>query len=247
MEKLDKKENSAKMRLQKYLANAGVASRRKAEVLIVDGRVSINGEIITELGTTVTATDIVALDGEIIQNNAELVYIMLNKPIGVITSVSDPQNRPVVLDFVKDIPQRIFPVGRLDYDSSGLLLLTNDGDFAQKMGHPSHSVEKIYIATLQGIPTNQALKTFRQGIKIDKTTKTAPAKIKILETTKLTCKVRIIIGEGKNRQIRKMCDKIGHPVLKLKRIAIGKLQLENLPTGKYRKLTNLEVESLVKK
>ncbi|MCL2016805.1 MAG: rRNA pseudouridine synthase [Defluviitaleaceae bacterium] len=236
---------SSKMRLQKFLANAGVASRRKAELLIVDGRITVNGETITQLGTTVSPTDTITLDGEIIQNNAELVYIMLNKPIGVITSATDPQNRPVVLDFVRDIPQRIFPVGRLDYDSSGLLLLTNDGTFAQKMVHPSHSVQKVYIATLQGIPTNQALKTFRQGLKIDKGTKTAPAKIKILDTTKLTCVVRIIIGEGKNRQIRKMCDRIGYPVLKLKRIAIGNLQLANLPTGKWRKLSTAEVADLL--
>ena len=244
------------IRLQKYLADAGVASRRKCEELINAGRVSVNGQIITELGVKVSPTDAVTLDGKPIKSKAQLIYIMLHKPEGVITSVSDPHKRPVVLDLVKELldknpGMRLFPVGRLDYDSSGLLLLTNDGNLAQLLTHPSHSIPKTYIARLRGIPSQTALRAFKNGLKIDDGAKTAPAKIKILD--KITeknakqptgCSAQITIHEGRNRQIRKMCEAIGCPVLSLKRVSMGQLKLGTLPRGKYRHLTAVEVNQL---
>ena len=236
--------NSEPIRLQKYLANAGIASRRKCEELIVAGRVSVNGSTCTQLGTKILPNeDAVTLDGKVIRMEARLVYIMLHKPEGYITSVSDPQNRPVVTDLVKNIPERLFPVGRLDYDSSGLLILTNDGQLAQKLTHPSNLTPKTYIAKLCGIPDKKGLAAFRTGLIIDRF-KTAPAKIKILDKKPSGCTVQITIHEGKNRQIRKMCDAIGCPCLLLKRVAIGQLNLSGLARGKFRHLSNLEVQLL---
>lgn len=168
-----------------------------------------------------------------------MVYIMLHKPEGVITSASDPHKRPVVLDFVKDIKERLFPVGRLDYDSSGLVLLTNDGKLAQKLTHPSHEIEKTYVVRLKELPSKTALQTFREGLKIEGKL-TAPAKIKIVDRNKNIA--RITIREGRNRQVRKMCDAIGCPVLQLKRVSMGTLKLGSLPRGKYRHLTESEVK-----
>jgi len=237
-----------KIRLQKYLANAGVASRRKAEEMIAAGRVSVNGETITELGTKIIpGQDKVAADGKPVRTKAvKPIYIMLHKPEGVITSVSDPHNRPVVLDLLKDIPARLFPVGRLDYDSSGLILLTNDGEAAQKMTHPSHSVPKTYIVRLGGIPDQKGLRRFKEGLIIDDGPKTAAAQIKILEKKPPGCIVRITISEGRNRQVRKMCEAIGCPVQQLKRVSMGTLKLGSLPRGKYRHLTAGEVKQLIK-
>jgi len=232
------------VRLQKYLADAGIASRRKSEEIITAGRVSVNGKIITELGTKVSQNDAICLDGKPVEAKAKLIYIMLHKPEGVITSVSDPQGRPVVLDFVKDINARLFPVGRLDFDSSGLLLLTNDGKLAQKLTHPSYSVPKTYIACLRKIPSREGLKAFREGLKIDEGPKTSAARIMILD--KETCTVQITIKEGRNRQIRKMCDAIGCPVLSLQRVGMGSLKLGNLRLGKYRHLTKEEIANVSK-
>lgn len=235
------------IRLQKYLADAGIASRRKSEELITAGRVSVNGQVVTILGVKISQEeDVVTLDGEIVQLNQKMTYILLHKPEGVITSVSDPHGRPVVIDFVKDVPVRLYPVGRLDYDSSGLLLLTNDGGLAQFLTHPRHSVPKTYIAKLNGIPKRQDLQMFRTGLIIDDGFKTAPAKIKILDTNVNSCSVRITIYEGRNRQIRKMCDTIGCPVVMLKRVAIGDIKLNNLARGKYRHLTKEELNCIKK-
>ena len=234
-----------KIRLQKYLADAGIASRRKSEDLITAGRISVNDQVTTQLGVKISPDeDIIALDGKIIRPNAQLIYIMLHKPEGVITSVSDPYNRPVVLDLVRDIPVRLFPVGRLDYDSSGLILLTNDGQLAQILTHPKHSIPKTYTARLRGVPGKKGLQAFREGIVIDDGPKTAPAQIKILDKKSTGCIVRITITEGRNRQIRKMCEAIGCPVLELKRVSMGLLKLGNLPRGKYRHLTEKEVKQL---
>jgi len=244
MDKMNKI-NDNEIRLQKYLADAGVASRRKSEVLIAKGRISVNGQIITQPGTKISPEkDTVVLDGKVIRANIKLVYIMLHKPEGFITSVSDPHNRPVVLDLVKDISVRLFPVGRLDYDSSGLLLLTNDGKLAQKLTHPSHSIPKTYIARLQGIPSKEGMQTFKRGIVIDDGPKTAPAQIKILDKKPPGCAASITICEGRNRQIRKMCEAIGCPVLQLKRISIGPLKLGSLSRGQFRHLTKAELEQL---
>ena len=238
-------EKPEKIRLQKYLADAGVASRRKSEELITGGRISVNGQITTQLGVKISPDkDTIALDGKIIRSNTKLMYIMLHKPEGVITSVSDPYNRPVVIDLIRDIPARLFPVGRLDYDSSGLLLLTNDGQLAQILTHPRHSIPKTYVARLQGIPKKEGLRAFREGITIDDGPKTAPAQIKILEKKSTGCIVRITISEGRNRQIRKMCEAIGCPVLELKRVSMGPLKLGSLQRGKYRHLTKAEVKQL---
>jgi len=233
------------VRLQKFLAQKGVTSRRKAEELILAGRVAVNGQTITELGTKIeSGKDNVTLDGRSIDSDGALVYLMLHKPEGVITSVSDPQKRPVVMKYVKDIPERIFPVGRLDYDSSGLLLLTNDGDLAQVLTHPRHEVPKTYVATLQGVPNREGLRAFTQGIEIEGV-KTAPAEIKILRRKyPHSCTVNITIHEGRNRQIRKMCAAIGCPVIQLKRVSIGKVYLGNLPRGQYRYLTKAEIQHL---
>lgn len=234
------------MRLQKYMAKCGVASRRKSEIIIEEGRVEVNGEIITELGTKInTNEDIVKVDKKIIKMEKNNIYIILNKPVEYITSVSDQFDRKTVLDLVKDIDERIYPVGRLDYDTSGLLILTNDGKLTYKLTHPKHEVNKTYIAEIEGIPTHKELHNFRNGLKIENYI-TSEAEIIILQKKNKTSIVKIIIHEGKNRQIRKMCDKINHPVISLKRVAIGDINLGNLKYGQYRHLSKTEVEYLKK-
>ncbi|MDK2799907.1 MAG: rRNA synthase [Clostridiales bacterium] len=233
------------MRIQKFIALAGIASRRKAEEMILEGRVKKNNRTVQTLGEKVDVeTDIIKIDEQIIKISDKKLYIMLNKPVGYVTTNSDQFNRLTVIDLIKkDIPERVYPVGRLDYDTEGLLILTNDGDFTYKLTHPKHSIEKIYIATVKGIPTNDKLQKFREGLYIDNYI-TAPAKIEIIKTMQKSCQLKITIHEGKNRQVRKMCEKIGHPVVKLKRIAIGNLYLGNLPSGKWRFLKTSEVNSL---
>ncbi|MBZ4646830.1 MAG: rRNA synthase [Petroclostridium sp.] len=235
------------MRLQKFIALSGFASRRKAEEIILEGRVKVNNQIIQTLGEKINIkTDIVEIDGKRIEISANHIYIMLNKPVGYVTTVSDQFNRPTVMDLIKnDIKMRLYPVGRLDYDTEGLLLLTNDGELTYKLTHPKHNIEKVYIATVKGIPAKDELQRFREGLYIDDYL-TAPAKIEIIKIMKGSCELKIVIHEGKNRQVRKMCEKIGHPVIKLKRIAIGNLHLGNLPLGKWRHLKDVEVNFLKK-
>ncbi|GAE89057.1 ribosomal large subunit pseudouridine synthase B [Acetivibrio straminisolvens JCM 21531] len=208
------------IRLQKYLAECGVASRRKSEELIGQGRVKVNGETVTQMGRKVSLNDIIEVDGKPVKMEERKVYIALNKPVGYISSVKDQFGRKTVLDLVKDIKERVFPVGRLDYDTSGLLLLSNDGDFTYKLTHPKHEIKKVYEAVLKDVPSKDDIKRFEQGLWIDNYL-TSPANFEILESDGKTCKVKITIHEGKNRQVRKMCDKIGCPVIKLKRISIG--------------------------
>lgn len=229
------------VRLQKYLADAQVASRRKSEEIILSGRVTVNGVTVTELGTKVEEGDEVTLDGKPVKPAQKLVYIMLHKPEGYITSAKDQFDRPTVLDIVKS-EYRLYPVGRLDYDTSGLLLLTNDGDMTYRLTHPKHNVEKTYIAQIEGTPTEDELRRFEAGLEIDGY-KTAPAKIKIVKKSRLTT-VKIVIHEGKNRQVRKMCAAIGHEVRALKRVATGRLSLNGLEKGKYRELTGDEIKYL---
>ncbi|SHH47960.1 23S rRNA pseudouridine2605 synthase [Caloranaerobacter azorensis DSM 13643] len=232
------------MRLQKYLAMCGIASRRKSEALILQGRVKVNGKVIDELGYKIDPdTDIVLFDNKRVIKKENYIYIALNKPEGYITTVKDQFNRPTVLDLVKNINERIYPVGRLDYDTSGLIFLTNDGDLTYRLTHPKHEVEKVYIAKIKGIPTEEELNKFRNGLKIDDYI-TSKAKIEVLKKYNNYSIVKITIHEGKNRQVRKMCEKINHPVISLKRVAIGKINLGNLKKGNWRYLSKKEIEYL---
>lgn len=234
------------MRLQKYMAHCGVASRRKCEEMILEKRVKVNGEIITELGYKINPLkDIVMVDGKKIRHKEKKIYIIMNKPKGYVTTVSDEYNRRTVIDLLRDVKERVYPVGRLDYDTSGLLLLTNDGDLAYKLTHPRHEIPKTYIATIKGNPSEEELEKFRNGLEIDNYI-TSKAEIEVLRTINDRSLVKIKIYEGKNRQIRKMCEKIGHPVISLKRIAIGDLELGNLKKGCWRFLSNDEIEYLKK-
>lgn len=235
------------MRLQKYLARCGVASRRHAEELIRQGRVKVNGVTVTEMGTIISPGDLVELDGKPVVPEEKPVYIMLNKPAGYVTTVSDPQGRRTVMDLVRGVKERVYPVGRLDYDTEGLLILTNDGDFAYRSTHPSHQVNKTYIAEVEGTPSHEAIKKLRNGVMLDGRL-TAPAKVEVLKQNKRSAVLRITIHEGRNRQVRRMCEAVGHPVRSLRRIAIGGLKLGNLAPGQWRYLTasdlkKIEVES----
>ncbi|WHE08076.1 pseudouridine synthase [Thermoanaerobacterium thermosaccharolyticum] len=230
-------------RLQKYLAECGIASRRKCEQLILDGKIKVNGTVIKNLGIKIDPDkDIVEYDGRVVAKVQHNIYIMLNKPTGFITTVKDQFGRPSVLDIIK-IKDRIYPVGRLDYNTSGLLLLTNDGDIANKLMHPKHEIDKVYIAKIRGIPDDKDLDRFRNGLLLDNRL-TAKAKIEILKKINNDALVKIVIHEGRNRQIRRMCELIGHPVMTLKRIKIGDLELGNLKVGQWRYLTGEEVQYL---
>lgn len=231
-----------KERLQKYMAKCGVASRRKCEEIISQGRVSVNGQIVKEIVLIDEETDEVKVDGQIIGLAEKFVYIILNKPVGVITSVKDQFGRKTVTEIL-NIKERVYPVGRLDYDTSGLLLLTNDGDITYKMTHPSHEIEKVYSARIKGIPTKEEIERFKNGLRIEDYV-TAPSDIKVISQYENSSLVQITIHEGKNRQVRKMCDVIGHPVIELKRIKMGQIELGNLKTGEWRELTKAEVEYL---
>ena len=225
------------IRLQKLLAMAGVASRRKAELLISKGRVFVNGTKVTELGAKALATDDIVVDGTKI-NFEKKTYVMLHKPTKVICSAKDNFSRKTVLDIVQ-IDVRLFPVGRLDYDTSGLILLTNDGEWANKLMHPSKKVNKTYIAQVKGLVTEDSLKEFREGLLIDGK-KTAPSEIEVISEDAL----KIVLYEGRNRQVRKMCEAIGLEVLCLKRVAIGQLELGGLKPGEWRYLTDDEVKEI---
>ena len=234
------------MRINKYIASCGVASRRKAEELINAGRVKVNGKIINELSFQVDENnDRVEVDEKLIGLEERLVYIMLNKPEGYVTTVKDQFDRKSVIDLVKDVGERVYPIGRLDYETSGLLLLTNDGDLTYKLTHPKHEVDKTYIATLKGIPTLNEMKHFEKGLYIEDY-KTAPAKIKVLKKNeeKNYCVCEIKIHEGRNRQVRKMCRAINHPVMNLRRKAMGKIVLKDVEIGQYRYLTQEEIDYL---
>ena len=234
-------------RLQKFLAEAGVASRRKAEELIVQGKVKVNGRVVTEMGLKINPQkdEVTYLEKKISKRDTKSVYILLHKPVGYVTTAKEQFGRPAVVDLLKGVNARIFPVGRLDYDTSGLLLLTNDGALTYKLTHPKHDVEKTYIAKLYGIPDEGALQKFRRGVVIDGK-RTKPAKIRIMEKEKdgRFCTAEIVIHEGRNRQVRKMCESIKHPVAQLQRVATGELRLGDLPKGKYRHLTEKEIRYL---
>ncbi len=229
------------MRLQKYMAECGVASRRKCEEIISQGRVTVNDAVVITQGVQVNPeTDLVKVDGSVIGLQEQKVYLMLNKPKGVVTTVSDQFGRKNVIDLIS-VPERIFPVGRLDYDTEGLLFLTNDGEFAYQMTHPGHQVDKCYLAKVQGVPSEAELEQLRQGIVLEGR-RTAPAKAEWKEGW-----VQLTIHEGRNRQVRKMLEAVGHPVIELKRISVGQVQLGDLPVGQWRYLTEKEKTILLKK
>ena len=227
------------MRLQKYMAQCGVASRRKAEEMIRMGRVSMNGQIITEMGMQVNADDIILVDGVQIKQEERKRYIMLHKPCGYVTTANDQFGRPTVMDLVQ-VEERVYPIGRLDYHTSGLLLLTNDGEFANQMMHPSKEIRKIYKAKLKGTPNTASIETFQNGIMLDGK-QTAKAQIEIVQSTSNGSIVRIIIHEGRNRQVRRMCESIGHRVLELCRIQIGELALGDLKEGVWQEFCPTDV------
>lgn len=234
------------MRINKYIATCGIASRRKAEELILESRVKVNSVVINELGFNVDEeNDIVEIDDQRIGLVEKMVYIVLNKPEGYITTVKDQFERPSVIDLVKDIKERVYPIGRLDYETSGLLILTNDGDLTYKLTHPKHEVHKTYMAIVKGIPTENELQQFREGLDIEDYT-TAPAQIRIVKSVSeknySICEIKI--HEGRNRQVRKMCRAINHPVLRLRRVAMGKITLQKTEVGEYRHLDEEEVKYL---
>jgi pseudouridine synthase len=230
-------------RIQKIIAQMGVASRRKAEELIMEGRVTINGKTATLGMKADIEKDHIKVDGKLLLHPEKKVYLMLNKPRGVVTSLYDPEGRPTIKDLLKDIKYRVFPVGRLDYDSEGLLLITNDGDFAHSILHPSKKIPKTYIVKIKGKLSDEKIKILREGVHL-KEGITAPATvIKIRESGK-NCWLQITIHEGRKRQIRRMLEKIGHPVLRLKRIAIGNLRLTGLKPGEYRYLKPEDIKRL---
>lgn len=231
------------MRLQKYLALCSVASRRASEALILDGRVKVNGKTVTELGTKVIYGDIVEVDGKEIRPDKKKIYIALNKPAGCVTTASDERGRKTVMEYVQDINERIYPVGRLDYNTEGLLIMSNDGDFTYALTHPKHEKEKVYEALVSGIVLHGAVDKLEKGVYIDGK-KTAPAKAEVLEHRKNTSIIRIAIHEGRNRQVRKMCESVGHKVLALKRTSIDGIELGNLPLGKWRHLNENEIKRL---
>lgn len=241
-------EKNNEVRLQKFLADSGVASRRKCEEIILEGRVKVNEKIITKLGTKINPyEDFVEVDGKILKRQDEKVYILLNKPIGYVTTVKDQFKRDTVMDLLKNIKLRVVPVGRLDMYTSGALILSNDGEFVNKVTHPSHEIEKTYNVTVKGEVTKEDMKKLENGVDIGNyITKPARTKILKIDGSKKISRFQITIHEGKNRQIRKMCKAINKPVLALHRSAIGKINVKDLKLGEYRFLTNKEIEDLIK-
>ena len=231
-------------RLQKVIAHAGVASRRKAEEMILEGKVKVNGKVVKELGVKVSNSDTVEVGGIPLEKE-QPVYFLFYKPRGIISSVTDDKGRKTVTDYFPEIKERIYPVGRLDYDTSGILLLTNDGDFANLLMHPRNEIEKEYIAKVKGIPLRENLKALEKGILLEDG-KTAPARTKVIsfDKKKGTSIVQLTIHEGKNRQVRRMFEAIGNPVVKLRRERYGFLDLRGLQAGDARELTAHEVKQL---
>ena len=228
-------------RLQKVIASSGLTSRRKAESLIKEGKVKVNGKVITELGTKVNTSDEIIVDNKILEKEAK-EYYLLNKPRGVITSTSDDKGRKIVTDFI-NTSARIFPVGRLDYDTTGVLLLTNDGEFANILTHPKNNIEKVYLAKLEGIIKKEQIDQLKKGVLLDEVlVKASRVKLKKINIDSNTCMVEITIHEGKNHQVKRMFEKVGYHVEKLTRKRLDIFTTENLQSGEYRKLTLKEVQ-----
>ena len=233
------------MRLQKYMAMCGVAARRKCEEIIASGRVAVNGEIISQMGAQVEEGDRVTVDGQLITLEERKRYILYHKPAGEVTTVSDDKGRETVMDRFADMDVRLYPVGRLDYDSEGLLLLTNDGELAQRLTHPSCEVDKTYLARVTGNPSGEALERLRRGVFMEgDERRTYPADVRVVRDESLYSDVLVTIHEGRNRQVRRMFDAVGHRVLLLRRVRFGPLELGALRRGEWRELTEDEIARL---
>ena len=232
------------MRLQKYLALCGVASRRHAEQLIADGLVQVNGRTVTEMGIQVGETDEVRVRGERVKPEAEKRYILYHKPMGEVTTVSDEKGRDTVMDHFRDFPVRLYPIGRLDYDSEGLLLLTNDGELTARLTHPRHEVEKTYLARVTTHLTDEELRQLRSGVTLEDGFKTSPARVRVIREEAFASAVLITIHEGHNRQVRRMMEAVGHKVLLLRRVKFGPIDLRGVERGAWRELTADEVRAL---
>ncbi len=231
------------MRLNKYIAQSGVASRRKADQLTINGAVRINGQVMKEPGYDVLPEDTVEINGQVLHPATKKIYIVLNKPQGYITTVSDEQDRPTVMDLVTDITERVFPVGRLDYNTTGLLILTNDGELSQKLTHPQHQVTKTYHARVSGVLSTERMNKLRSGVDIGGFV-TSKARVEVLKQAEKSTIVEIEISEGKNRQVRKMFTAVGCKVQELERVSMGEIRLGRLLQGHYRKLTAQEITYL---
>ncbi len=231
------------MRINKYIAQAGIASRRKADELIINGNVKVNGAVMKEPGYDVKPEDKVMVNGREVGGAQKSEYVLINKPLGVVTTVEDDRDRMTVMDIVKDVDARLFPVGRLDYNTTGALIMTNDGDLAYRLTHPKHEVYKTYRALVKGILSKERVARLRNGVDIGGFI-TSKARVKVIKGNQHSTLVEISIHEGKNRQVRKMFAAVGNPVQELERIAIGNIRLGHLKPGHYRKLTREEVEYL---
>lgn len=232
------------IRLQKYLSQCGIASRRKAEELIKKGLVQVDGRVVTDMGIKIFPGDnVISYAGRPVVPEKKMLYVLLNKPKGYVTTMNDPEGRPIVTSLLENIHERLFPVGRLDIDTEGALILTNDGDMAQKIQHPSHETTKTYEAIVAGHPHRSLLMQLEKGILLEGKM-TAPARITLKKSVQHATVVEIIIHEGRKRQVRKMFEAIGHPVVHLKRTAYGKLFLHKLPIGKYRILEARDLDKI---
>ncbi len=231
------------MRINKFLAECGLSSRRKCEAFVTEGRVKINGKPVSTLATEVGERDVVTVDGERVSPIKKHVYLVLNKPKGYVCTLSDDMGRKTVLDLVKDRSERLFPVGRLDYDTEGMLILTTDGDFANRLAHPRNEIPKTYVARIEGAVTEEELNVLRNGIILDGV-KTKKCRIKVVEVSDNATKLEVTITEGRNRQVRRMFEHINKLVAFLKRVAIGELKLRGLNRGEYRELSESEVNYL---
>lgn len=240
------KTNKQPERLQKVIASSGFCSRRKAEELILAGRVRVNKEVVTALGTKVTSDDVITVDKQVLQN-PEHLYFAFYKPINCLTTLKDPKHRPTIMRYFSDIKTRIYPVGRLDFDTTGLLLMTNDGEFSNQILHPRYKINKVYQVTCQGLLSEQQIKQLVKGVQIDPGVKTAPAKVRVLrqDAKKQETLINLTIHQGYKNQVKKMLQAVGSKVLKLERIAVGSITLKGLQPGAYRPLTIKEKQDLL--
>jgi len=243
---MEKKNDTKKERLNKILAISGITSRRRADELISSGLVTVNGLVEKRVGSkAVWGVDSINVDGHPVPDPPKKIYLLLNKPFGYVSTLHDPEGRPIIRDLVKDVKERIYPVGRLDFDSSGLLILTNDGELAFRLMHPKFHIPRTYKVIVEGVISDKSVERLKKGVSLDDGP-TNPARVRIIETQQGRSVVRITIFEGRSREIRRMCEAVGHKTLKLTRIGYGNLDLGDLKVGKYRHLKNVEVKALRK-